>query len=85
MKKVISLLLALVMCLSLCACGGGNDKFETEYASMINRVETLNADTSRITGIVYGTWYNVGVSFDVVFRMCEVLEITPKELFDFRD
>jgi hypothetical protein len=25
MKKVISLILALVMCLSLCACGGGND------------------------------------------------------------
>ena len=25
MKKVVSLLLALVMCLSLCACGGGND------------------------------------------------------------
>ena len=24
MKKAISLLLALVMCLSLCACGGGN-------------------------------------------------------------
>ena len=25
MKQVISLLLALVLCLSLCACGGGND------------------------------------------------------------
>lgn len=25
------------------------------------------------------------VSLDVVFRLCEVLEITPKELFDFRD
>ena len=25
MKKAISLLLALVLCLSLCACGGGND------------------------------------------------------------
>ena len=28
---------------------------------------------------------NVGVSFDVIFKLCEVLEITPKELFDFRD
>ena len=27
---------------------------------------------------------NVGVSFDVIFKLCEVLEITPKELFDFR-
>lgn len=26
MKKALSLLLAFVMCLSLCACGGGNDK-----------------------------------------------------------
>ena len=29
MKRVLSLLLALVMCLSLCACGGGNDTPET--------------------------------------------------------
>ena len=32
MKKAISLLLALVMCLSLCACGGGNDTPETTVA-----------------------------------------------------
>ena len=25
------------------------------------------------------------VSFDVVFKLCEVLEISPKALFDFRD
>jgi len=30
MKKTISLLLALMMCLSLCACGGGNDTPATE-------------------------------------------------------
>lgn len=28
---------------------------------------------------------NVGVSFDVIFKLCEVLEITPKQLFDFRE
>ena len=32
MKKTISLLLALVMCLSLCACGGSNDVPETTEA-----------------------------------------------------
>ena len=32
MKKIIALLLALVMCLSLCACGGGNDTPETTEA-----------------------------------------------------
>ena len=30
MKKAISLLLAFVLCLSLCACGGGNDAPATE-------------------------------------------------------
>lgn len=33
MKKGLSLLLALVMCLSLCACGGGNDVPETTEAA----------------------------------------------------
>lgn len=33
MKKAISLLLALVLCLSLCACGGGNDTPETTAPS----------------------------------------------------
>ena len=32
MKNALSLLLALVMCLSLCACGGGNDAPETTDA-----------------------------------------------------
>ncbi|MGN0733886.1 MAG: helix-turn-helix domain-containing protein [Emergencia sp.] len=27
----------------------------------------------------------MGVSFDVIFKLCEVLDVTPKELFDFRD
>ena len=33
--------------------------------------------------VVY--YRNVGVSFDVIFKLCEVLEITPKQLFDFRE
>ena len=36
MKKAISLLLALVLCLSLCACGGGNDTPETKGNEGIN-------------------------------------------------
>lgn len=32
MKKALSLLLALVLCLSLCACGGSNDEPETTEA-----------------------------------------------------
>ena len=31
MKKALSLILALVMCLSLCACGGGTAESKTPY------------------------------------------------------
>ena len=41
----------------------------------------VDIDRSHISAIELG---NVGVSLDVIFRLCEVLEITPKELFDFR-
>ena len=44
--------------------------------------ELADIDRSHISAIELG---NVGVSFDVIFKLCEVLEITPKELFDFRD
>lgn len=44
--------------------------------------ELANIDRSHISAIELG---NVGVSFDVIFKLCDVLEITPKQLFDFRD
>lgn len=44
--------------------------------------ELVDIDRSHISAIELG---RVGVSFDVIFKMCEVLEITPKQLFDFRD
>lgn len=44
--------------------------------------ELANIDRSHISAIELG---NVGVSFDVIFKLCEVLEIKPKDLFDFRD
>ena len=44
--------------------------------------ELADIDRSHISAIELG---NVGVSFDVIFKLCDVLEITPKELFDFRD
>ena len=39
MKKALPLLLALVMCLSLCACGGGNDTPETTEATSPEEVK----------------------------------------------
>ena len=44
--------------------------------------ELLDIQRSHISAIELG---NVGVSFDLLFKMCEVFNIKPKELFDFRD
>ena len=44
--------------------------------------ELVDIDRSHISAIELA---NVGVSLDVVFKICEVLNITEKELFDFRE
>lgn len=49
--------------------------------TQLELAELVDIDRSHISAIELG---NVGVSLDVIFRLCEVLEITPKELFDFR-
>lgn len=49
--------------------------------TQLQLAELVDIDRSHISAIKLG---NVGVSLDVIFRLCEVLEITPKELFDFR-
>jgi len=50
--------------------------------TQLQLAELLDIDRSHISAIELG---NVGVSFDLIFKMCEVLRIKPKELFDFRD
>lgn len=50
--------------------------------TQLQLAELVDIDRSHISAIELG---NVGASLDVVFRLCEVLDITPKELFDFRD
>lgn len=49
--------------------------------TQLQLAELVDVDRSHISAIELG---NVGVSFDVLFKICEVLEVTPKELFDFR-
>ena len=44
--------------------------------------EQLDVDRSHISAIELG---NVGVSFDLIFKMSEVLDVRPRDLFDFRD
>ena len=50
--------------------------------TQLQLAEMIDVDRSHISAIELG---KVGVSFDVIFKLCEVLEITPKELFDFRE
>ena len=49
--------------------------------TQLQLAELVDVDRSHISAIELG---NVGVSMDVIFRLCEVLGVTPKELFDFR-
>lgn len=49
--------------------------------TQLQLAEAVDIDRSHISAIELG---NVGVSLDVIFRLCEVLEISPKDLFDFR-
>ena len=50
--------------------------------TQLQLAEIVDVDRSHISAIESG---NVGVSFDVLFKLCEALEITPKQLFDFRE
>ena len=50
--------------------------------TQLQLAELVDIDRSHISAIELG---NVGVSFDVIFRPCEVLDVSPKDLFDFRD
>ena len=53
-----------------------------ERLTQLELAELVDIDRSHISAIELG---NVGVSMDVIFKMCEVLHITPRELFDFRE
>ena len=50
--------------------------------TQLELAELVDIDRSHISAIELG---NVGVSFDVIFRLCEVLDVSPKDFFDFRD
>ena len=50
--------------------------------TQLQLAELVDVDRSHISAIELG---KVGVSFDLIFKLCEVLEIKPRDLFDFRD
>ena len=55
MKKALSLLLALVMCLSLCACGGGSDTPKTSEAPTTEATKPIAEETIYKLGDVIET------------------------------
>ena len=56
MKKIITLTLAFVMCLSLCACGGGDKKaFEASKAAYDN-VDIAYEITEQFGSDLYEAW-----------------------------
>lgn len=50
--------------------------------TQLQLAELVDVDRSHISAIELG---NVGVSMDVIFKLSEVLDITPQDLFRFRD
>lgn len=53
-----------------------------EGLSQIEMAEKLNISRTHMSRIETA---ECAVSLDVVFLICDVLEISPKDLFDFRD
>ena len=49
--------------------------------TQLQLAEELDIDRSHMSGIEIATQ---GISLDLVFRLCKVLDITPDQLFDFR-
>ena len=50
--------------------------------TQLQLAELADIDRSHISAIELGT---VGVSFDLIFKLCEILDVKPRDLFDFRD
>ena len=49
--------------------------------TQLQLAELVEIDRSHVSAIELG---NIGVSLDVRFRICTVLCVAPRELFDFR-
>ena len=50
--------------------------------TQLQLAELADIDRSHISAIELG---NVGVSFDLIVKLCEFLDVKPRDLFDVRD
>ncbi len=49
--------------------------------TQLQLAELVDVNRSHISAVELG---NAGVSFDLIFKFCEVLDVKPKDLFEFR-
>jgi len=56
MKKLVSLLLVLAMCLSLCACGGSEKEAPTEEETLSNEPPAATITDHPLLSNMYGEW-----------------------------
>ena len=56
MKKWIALLLVAVMCLSLCACGGGNKKAFNASKDAYDNIDIAYEITEQFGSDIYEAW-----------------------------
>lgn len=85
MKKVISLVLALMLCLPLCACGAGNDTTETKSGEETNlptenQLATTGATTDSNAiidaNLLLGTWQLISMDIgDSTFTFAELIDL----------
>jgi uncharacterized lipoprotein YehR (DUF1307 family) len=64
MKKALSLILALVLCLSLCACGGGNDAPKTPVKETITAESLAGTYKATLWFIDHSITLNANTSYD---------------------
>ena len=50
--------------------------------TQLQLAELIDVDRSHMSAIELAT---TGVSLDVIFKICDVLEVSAKSLFDFRE
>lgn len=90
MKKILSLFLALVLCLSLCSCGDKNAEQGGDLPNALpeeiqasNTEETQSPIVEEITTQLIGTWYYELPSQDSTFPEYVILDFKEKGYYDY--
>lgn len=82
MKKIVCLLLALVMCLFLCACGGKNSE---QGGGVFGEIveETQDPIIEEIAAQLIGTWYYELPNQDSLYPKYIILDFNDKGYYNY--